>query len=121
VVYEDRIVLRTPYNREFVEAIKQIPSKLRAYQKEGRPLERKLRLHLEQHEEYFASSEELAAVVVGLAEAIESAGGMSDSWIVGLAAPELFEWAMAAALAQFPDLQLFDVRVLPDTKRDPPA
>jgi hypothetical protein len=113
VVFEDRIIVRTPYHARFVEDIKQVPPKLRSFVKDGRPLENALRLHLEKHEDYFAASEEIATIVHTLVERISEAGGLSDSWIVALAAPELFEFTMAVALTHFPDLELFDVRVLP--------
>ena len=112
VVLGDRMIVRTPYNQEFIESIKQIPSQLRMFIKDGRPLERALRTHLEANEEYFSSHEDLAAVVDSLVNSIARAGGLSDSWAIALAVPEVFEWALAAALKAFPDLQLYDVRVL---------
>jgi hypothetical protein len=112
VVFDDRIIYRTPYNAEFVEEIKQIPAKLRSFVKDGRPLEGSLRKHLEANETYFSSNDELASTVAALVESIAQANGLSDAWVIPLAAPELFEWSMAAALKQFPDLRLFDVRVL---------
>ena len=112
VVFEDRIIFRTPYNAEFVEDIKRIPYKLRAFTKDGRPLEGALRKHLESNEEYFASHDELASTIESLVNSIAQANGLSDSWVVALAAADLFEWSMAAALKQFPDLALYDVRIL---------
>lgn len=112
VVFDDRIIYRTPYNAEFIDDIKQIPAKLRAFVKDGRPLENSLRQHLETHEDYFSSRDELASVVEALVNSIAASNGLSDSWVVSLAAPELFEFSMAAALKQFPEIALFDVRIL---------
>jgi len=112
IVFDDRIIFRTPYNAQFVDEIKQIPAKLRSFVKDGRQLENSLRTHLEANEDYFSSHAELAATVESLVNAIAKSGGLSDAWLVALAAPELFEWSMAAALKQFPDIQLYDVRVL---------
>jgi hypothetical protein len=117
---DDRVVLRTPYNQEFVDSIKQIPAKLRAFVKDGRPLENALRQHLEKNEEYFSSDESLATMVGALVNSIAEARGLSDSWAVALAAPEVFDWALASALKVFPDLQLYDVRVL-DADQAPDA
>ena len=114
LVFDDRVILRTPYSAKFVDDIKQIPSNLRSFVKDGRPLEGSLRKHLETNEHYFASTEELATIVEGLVARIAAANGLSDSWVVALAAPELFEFTLAVALQQFPDLELFDVRVLAD-------
>ncbi len=112
IVFEDRIVFRTPYNAQFVEDVKQIPFKLRAFVKDGRQLESTLRAHLEQNEEYFSSNDELASIVEALVNSVAASNGLSDAWVVALAAPDLFEWSMAAALKQFPDIALYDVRVL---------
>ena len=114
IVFEDSLILRTPFNKAFVEAIKQIPAKLRSFVKDGRPVERKLREHLEEHEEYFSSHDELATTIQSLVGAVAASNGLSDAWLVALATPELFDWAVAAALKEFPDLQLYDVRVLGD-------
>ncbi len=113
VAFADRLVLRTPYDAGFVEDIKQIPSKLRAFAKDGRQLENLLRRHLEDNETYFSSNDDLASMVAALVESIAEARGLSDSWVIALAAPELFEWSLAATLKAFPDANLFDVRVLP--------
>ena len=112
IVFDDRIIYRTPYNAQFVDEIKQIPAKLRSFVKDGRQLENSLRKHLESNEAYFSSHADLAAAVESLVNAIAKSGGLSDAWVVALAAPELFEWSMASALKHFPDLQLYDVRVL---------
>ena len=112
LVYDDRVIIRTPYNAQFVEEIKQIPAKLRSFVKDGRPLEAALRKHFETNEEYFASTEELATIVEGLVARIAAANGLSDAWVVALAAPELFEFALAVTMQYFPDLELYDVRVL---------
>jgi hypothetical protein len=112
VVYSDRIIIRTPYDATLVEAIKQIPSQLRSFVRDGRQLERALREHLEANADYFASDDQLATTVERLVSCIAAAGGLSDSWAVALAAPELFEWSVAATMRSFPDLQLFDVRIL---------
>jgi hypothetical protein len=112
VVYDDRLILRTPYNADFVEDIKQIPAKFRAFVKDGRQLEGALRKHLEANEAYFSSQEDLASTVESLVNNIAQSHGLSDSWVVVLASADLFEWSMAAALKQFPDLNLYDVRVL---------
>lgn len=112
VVFDDRLIFRTPYNKEFVENIKQVPAKLRAFVKDGRQLESALRKHLETNEDYFASNDQLATIVESLVQHIAQSNGLSDAWVVALAAPELFEFAMAVALQQFPKLQLFDVRLL---------
>jgi hypothetical protein len=112
VVMDDRVILRTPYNAEFVGAIKQVPAKLRTFVKDGRSLENALRQHLEKNEEYFSSHEDLATMIDALVKSIAEARGLSDSWAVALALPELFDWALGSALKAFPDLQLYDVRVL---------
>jgi hypothetical protein len=111
-VFGDRLVLRTPFHAAFVDEIKQIPAKLRVFTKDGRQLENLLRRHLEENEAYFASDAQLAHTVTSLVESIAAARGLSDSWVVALAAPELFEWVMGASLRAFPDLNLYDVRVL---------
>ena len=112
IVFETTVILRTPFQQEFINAIKQIPPKLRTFVKEGRPLERKLREYLLENEEYFSSHEDLASMVEQLVGAIAKAGGLSDSWTVSLAVPELFDWAVGSALKAFPELALFDVRIL---------
>lgn len=112
VVFGERLILKTPYNAEFVQDIKQIPAKLRAFVKDGRPLEKSLRQHLEDNEDYFASQDELAAIVEALVASIAASRGLSEAWVVALGAPELFEWAVGSALKQFPDLELHDVRRL---------
>jgi hypothetical protein len=121
IVYADRIIFRTPYNAAFVDTIKQVPSKLRSFVKDGRQLESALREHLEKNEDYFSSNVELASIVESLVNSVAASKGLSDSWIVALAAPELFEFSMAAALQQFPDLNLYDVRILTEeTHKDEP-
>jgi hypothetical protein len=112
VVFGDRIIFRTPYNAEFVDDIKRIPSRMRAFVKDGRPLENALRTHLESHEAYFSSHVDLASTVEALVNSIAASNGLSDAWVVALASTDLFEWAMASALKQFPDFALYDVRVL---------
>lgn len=112
VVFDDRIVFRTPYNAEFVDDIKRIPAKLRSFQKDGRQLEGALRKHLEANEGYFASQDELASTIESLVNSIAASNGLSDAWVVALASTDLFEWAMASALKQWPELALYDVRVL---------
>jgi hypothetical protein len=119
IVFDDSVILRTPYNQAFVEAIKQVPAKLRAFVKDGRPVERRLREHLEQHEDYFSSHDELATAIQSLVGAVASSNGLSDSWMIALATPELFDWAVGSALQQFPDLQLYDVRVLDEAPGAP--
>lgn len=114
IVFEDSVVIRTPFNQAFVDAIKQIPARLRNFVKDGRQLERKLREHLEANEEYFSSHDELATTIQNLVSSIAASNGLSDSWAVALATPELFEWSVGSALKEFPDLQLYDVRVLPE-------
>jgi hypothetical protein len=116
LVFDDRVIIRTPYNAKFVDDIKQVPPKLRSFVKDGRPLEGALRKHLETNEVYFASTEELATIVEGLVGRIAAANGLSDAWVVALAAPELFEFALAVALQHVPDLELYDVRVLAEEK-----
>ncbi len=112
IVFDDRVIFRTPYNAEFVDDIKRIPSKLRSFAKDGRPLENALRQHLEANESYFSSHEDLATVIELLVGSISQSNGLSDAWVVALASPDLFDWSLAAALKQFPDLSLYDVRVL---------
>lgn len=112
LVFDDRVIIRTPYNAKFVDEIKQVPPRLRSFVKDGRPLEGSLRKHLESNEAYFASTEELATIVEGLVGRIAAANGLSDAWVVALAAPELFEFAIAVTMQHFPDLELYDVRVL---------
>lgn len=111
---EDRLIFRTPYNAAFVEDIKHVPSKMRMFVKDGRPLENALRVHLEANEAYFSSHDELASTIEALATSVAQSNGLSDAWVVALASSDLFEWAMASALKQFPDLALYDVRVLDD-------
>jgi hypothetical protein len=112
VVFEDRVIIRTAFDKDLIDALKQIPSQLRAFVKDGRPLERSLREHLETNADYFSSEASLASSIEALVNCIAAAGGLSDSWTVTLAAPELFDWAVGSALKSFPELQLFDVRVL---------
>jgi hypothetical protein len=112
VVFEDRVILRTPYDQPLIDALKQIPSALRAFVKDGRPLERSLREHLEANAEYFSSDDGLASSIESLVNCIAASNGLSDSWTITLAAPELFDWSVGSALKSFPELQLFDVRIL---------
>jgi hypothetical protein len=121
IVFEDRVILRTPFNQEFIDAIKQIPAQLRAFIKEGRQLERKLREHLEENADYFSSHEELATTIEDLVNSIAKANGLSDSWAVALAVPELFDWAVGSALKAYPDLKLYDVRILADETPEEPS
>jgi hypothetical protein len=112
IVLEDRVVLRTPFDQALVDALKQVPAPLRAFVKDGRPLERHLREHLEANADYFSSDDQLATSVAQLVDCIAAAGGLSDSWAVSLASSEIFDWALGSALRSFPDLHLFDVRIL---------
>ena len=119
IVYDDSIILRTPYNAKFVEEIKQIPFQVRSFVKDGRKLERTLIEHLEKYESYFSSNDELATMVESLVDRISKSRGLSDAWTVKLVAPELFEFSMAVALQHFPDLELFDIRILEPGSEDP--
>jgi hypothetical protein len=118
IVYDDRLIFRTPYRAQFVEEIKAIPSQARAFVKDGRPLESALRKHLEENEDYFSANEALADTIDALVRSIAASNGLSDAWVVALAAPELFEFAMGAALRQYPDISLYDVRVLDESARE---
>jgi hypothetical protein len=116
IVFDESVIVKTAFDQELVDALKQVPSQYRAFLKDGRPLERQLREHLEANADYFSGNDSLASAVSQLVDCIADARGLSDAWVVSLVAPELFDWTIGSALKSFPQLQLFDVRVLRETE-----